>query len=66
MWRRDWTMRKRFETYAPSVRAAFAAGLRDAVDLDAVQAELLEVVQRTVEPAHATIWLRQHGEKAVR
>jgi hypothetical protein len=37
---------------------AFAARLRDAVDLDAVQAELLEVVQRTVEPSHATVWLR--------
>jgi uncharacterized protein (DUF2237 family) len=50
---------------AEATVSAFAAGLRDAVDLDAVQAELLEVVQRTVEPAHATIWLRQHGEKAV-
>jgi hypothetical protein len=38
--------------------AAFAAKLRDAVDLDAVQSELLEVVQRAVEPAHATIWIR--------
>jgi hypothetical protein len=38
---------------------AFAARLRDAVDLDAVQAELLEVVQRTVEPSHATVWLRR-------
>jgi hypothetical protein len=45
---------------AEATVAAFAARLRDAVDLDAVQADLLEVVQRAVEPAHATIWLRPH------
>jgi hypothetical protein len=51
---------------AEATVSAFAARLRDVVDLDAVQSELLEVVQRTVEPAHATVWLRQHGEKAGR
>jgi hypothetical protein len=44
--------------------AAFAARLRDAVDLDAVQAELLEVVQRTVEPSHSTIWIRTAPSQA--
>ena len=39
--------------------AAFAASLRDAVDLDAIQDELLHVVQQAVEPAHATIWIRR-------
>jgi hypothetical protein len=37
--------------------AAFAARLRDAVDLDTVQTELLEVVQRAVEPASASVWI---------
>ncbi len=35
-----------------------AARLRDAVDLDAVQAELLSTIERALEPAHATIWIR--------
>jgi len=39
--------------------AAFAASLRDAVDLDAIESELLQVVRRAVEPAHATIWIRR-------
>jgi hypothetical protein len=38
---------------------AFAQRLRDAVDLDAIQADLLNTVQRSVEPAHATVWIRQ-------
>jgi len=36
--------------------AAFAARLRDAVDLDAVQADLLAAVNTAVEPAHASVW----------
>jgi hypothetical protein len=43
---------------AEATVAAFAARLRDAIDLDMVQAELLAVVHRAVEPAHATIWIR--------
>ena len=37
---------------------AFAARLRDAVDIDAVQAELLATVRGAVEPAHASVWVR--------
>jgi len=44
---------------AEATVAAFAARLRDAVDLDTIQADLLEVVQLAVEPAHATISLKQ-------
>jgi hypothetical protein len=36
---------------------AFAAGLRDAVDLDTVRADLLAVVNRAVEPAHISVWI---------
>ena len=46
---------------AEATVSAFAAQLRDAVDLDTVQAELIATVERAVEPAHATIWLRSGG-----
>jgi hypothetical protein len=39
--------------------AAFAARLRDAVDLDAIQADLIEAVRGAVQPAHTTIWMRR-------
>jgi hypothetical protein len=39
--------------------AAFAARLKDAVDPDAVRADLLGVVQRSLEPTHAAVWVRQ-------
>jgi len=38
---------------------AFAARLRDQVDLDALEREVLGVVGRTVQPAHAALWLRE-------
>ena len=37
--------------------AAFAAQLKDAVDLDAVQADLACAVQHTLEPAHISVWI---------
>jgi hypothetical protein len=37
--------------------AAFSARLREAVDLDTVRADLLTVISRAVEPAHASIWI---------
>jgi hypothetical protein len=36
----------------------FAVRLRDQVDLDAVRAELLVVVDQTVQPTQASLWLR--------
>ena len=41
--------------------AAFAATLKDAVDLGAVRADLLDVVNRSLEPAHVSVWVREHG-----
>ncbi len=40
---------------------AFAARLRDQVDLGALEGELLEVVRETVQPAHASVWLRNRA-----
>jgi len=37
--------------------AAFAARLQDAVELDAVRADLTGVVQATLEPGHVSLWL---------
>jgi hypothetical protein len=37
---------------------AFAARLQDAVDQDEIRADLLGVVHRSLEPTHATVWLR--------
>jgi hypothetical protein len=36
----------------------FAARLRDQVDLDALEGELLAVVDQTMHPARSTLWLR--------
>ena len=38
---------------------AFAARLKDAVDLDAVQDDLAGVVQTVLEPAHLSLWLSE-------
>jgi len=41
--------------------AAFAARLKDAVELDAVRADLAGVVQQALEPAHITVWTSRPG-----
>ncbi len=41
--------------------AAFAARLRDSVDLDTVRTDLLTVVNSTVEPAHISVWIAGGG-----
>jgi hypothetical protein len=38
--------------------AGFSARLRDQVELDALSAELLAVVDQTVQPTRASLWLR--------
>ena len=41
---------------------AFAARLKDAVDLDSVHDDLAAVVEKTLEPAHMSVWIRA-GER---
>ena len=48
---------------AEATVAAFTMRLRDAVDLDTVRSELLYAVDRAVEPAHASVWLRAPGSR---
>ena len=38
--------------------AAFAAQLKDAVDLDSVRDDLAAVAQKALEPAHISVWIR--------
>jgi hypothetical protein len=42
----------------------FAARLRDQVDLDALHGELLTVVDHTVQPTRAWLWLRPAGPRS--
>jgi len=42
---------------ADAAVAAFAARLQDAVDLDSVRDDLAEVVTRSLEPAHLSVWV---------
>lgn len=40
---------------------AFGARLRDQVDLDDLRADLLDIVDETLRPAHASMWLRERA-----
>jgi hypothetical protein len=43
---------------AAKTLAAFSATLRHEMDLDQLSAQVLAVVQETLQPAHASLWLR--------
>jgi hypothetical protein len=45
---------------------AFSARLRDQVDLDTLSAELLTVVDQTMQPTRASLWLRASGQQSPR
>jgi hypothetical protein len=45
---------------AESTVAAFAARLKDTVDLDSVRDDLARVVHQALEPAHLSVWIRPH------
>jgi MFS family permease len=49
--------RARYDT--ETTVAAFAARLKDAVDLDAVQADLASAVRQALEPAHVSVWISE-------
>ena len=38
--------------------AAFTTRLRDAVEIDAIRADLLDTVNRAVQPTHASVWIK--------
>ena len=44
---------------ADTTVARFAARLAGAVDLDAVRDDLADVVQKVLEPAHVSVWMRE-------
>jgi len=46
---------------ADQMVAAFAAQLKDAVDLDSVRGGLAAVVQEALEPAHISVWMNERG-----
>jgi hypothetical protein len=45
---------------------AFSIRLRNQVDLDSLTAELLKVVEQTMEPTQASLWLRASNERLPR
>jgi MFS family permease len=52
--------RKKYD--AQQVLAQFAQTARDETDLDALLAELVRVVDETLQPEHVSVWLRPQGQ----
>jgi hypothetical protein len=49
---------------AAKTLAAFNSRLREETDLDSLSDEVLGVVRETMQPAHASLWLRRQGTNA--
>jgi hypothetical protein len=56
----DWRFYHR-KYNAEQALASFAALAREEVDLEEISARLLEVVEETVQPEHASLWLTGCG-----
>ncbi len=41
--------------------AAFAARLKDTVDLESVRDDLADVVHQALEPAHVSVWIDERS-----
>lgn len=48
---------------AAETLGAFSARLRNQVDLDSLRSELVAAVSTTMQPAHASLWLRSQGQE---
>ena len=55
--------RKKYD--AQQVLAQFALTARDETDLDALTAELVRVVDETLQPEHVSVWLRETKDPKV-
>jgi hypothetical protein len=47
--------------HAAQTIQAFSTRLREQIDLDTLSAELLAVVEQTMQPTQASLWLRPQG-----
>ena len=52
--------RRRYD--AQRTLEAFGGRLREQVDLETLQGELRSVVQKTMQPTHASVWLRSGAQ----
>lgn len=55
--------RDRSALLSAQVLARFAATARDEVELDMLTAELINVVQETLQPANVSVWLKKMDDR---
>ncbi len=51
---------------AEATVAAFSARLRDAVEIDVIRADLLDAVNRAVQPTHVSVWITPRPPSGLR